>query len=74
MPDPQQAAAHGVRTSGVIAPQVTRPILEELARLIQDGALVAPVGQVFSFSDVADAHALSQTGHGRGRVILQVSG
>ncbi len=72
-PDPEKAAAHGVRTSGVRAPEVTRPVLEELAKLIESGSLAAQVGQVFSLSEAAQAHAASETGHGRGRIVLRVS-
>lgn len=73
MPDPGQAAAHGVRASGVVRPEVTRPILEEIAGLIEEGLLVPEVGRVFPFPDVAEAHAVSESGHGRGRIVLQVS-
>jgi NADPH:quinone reductase-like Zn-dependent oxidoreductase len=73
MPEPEKAAAHGIRTSGVQAPQVTRPILEELVKLINGGRLAPQVGEVFPLSSAADAHALAQTGHGRGRIVLRVS-
>ena len=72
-PDPEAAAQHGVRTSNVQAPAVTTPILEELARLVESGAVVAPVGTSFPLADAAEAHAASETGHGRGRIVLQVS-
>jgi NADPH:quinone reductase-like Zn-dependent oxidoreductase len=73
MPEPEKAAAHGVRTSGVQAPQVTRPVLEELVRLVESGALAPQVRQVFPLSEAAGAHAAAETGHGRGRIVLQVS-
>ncbi len=72
-PDPEAAAQHGVRTSNVQAPAVTTPILEELAQLVESGAVVAPVGTSFPLADAAEAHAASETGHGRGRIVLQVS-
>jgi NADPH:quinone reductase-like Zn-dependent oxidoreductase len=71
--DPEAAAAHGVRTSNVRPPDVTTPILEELARLVESGALVAPVGSSFPLANAAAAQAASETGHGRGRIVLQVS-
>jgi len=72
MPEPEKAAAHGVRTSGVQSPQDSRPVLQELATLIEAGSLVAQVGQVFPLSDAAAAHAVAETGHGRGRIVLRI--
>ncbi len=73
MPDPEKAEAHGVRTAGVQAPEVTSPILRELARLVETGDITPQVGQVFPLSEAAAAHAASETGHGRGRILLSVS-
>jgi NADPH:quinone reductase-like Zn-dependent oxidoreductase len=73
MPDAEKAASLGVRTSNVPPPAVTTPILEELGRLAASGALIPQVGSVFSLADAADAHATSETGHGRGRIVLQVA-
>ncbi len=72
-PDPETAARHGVRTSNAQPPAVTTPILEELARLVESGAVIAPVGPIFPLVSAAEAHAASETGHGRGRIVLQVS-
>ena len=71
--DPEAAEQRGVRTSNVQPPAVTTPILEELARLVELGALVAPVGTSFPVARAAEAHAASETGHGRGRIVLRVS-
>ncbi len=73
MADAEKAAALGVRTSGVRPPEVTAPILEELAQLASAGALVPQVGPVFALAEAAEAHATSETGHGRGRIVLQVA-
>jgi|SRR5438105_257043 len=73
VPDPEKAAAHGVRTSGVQPPEIIRPVLEELVRLIREGALVPQIRQVFPLYDAAKAHAAAETGHGCGRIVLQVS-
>jgi NADPH:quinone reductase-like Zn-dependent oxidoreductase len=48
-------------------------VLEELAKLIESGSLAAHVGQVFSLSEAAQAQAASETGHGRGRIVLRMS-
>jgi NADPH:quinone reductase-like Zn-dependent oxidoreductase len=73
MPDAETAAARGVRTSGTQAPEVTSPILRELAKLAESGDLDPQVGQTFALADAARAHELSETGHGRGRIVLHVS-
>jgi NADPH:quinone reductase-like Zn-dependent oxidoreductase len=74
MPDADAAAAHGVRTSGTNAPEVTSPILRELARLVESGDVEPLVGETFPLAEAAAAHALSETGHGRGRIVLRVPG
>jgi NADPH:quinone reductase-like Zn-dependent oxidoreductase len=73
MPDAEKAASLGVRTSNVPHPEVTAPILDELGRLAASGALIPQVGSVFSLADAAEAHAASETGHARGRIVLQVA-
>ena len=73
MPEPEKAAAHGVRTSGVQSPEMTRPVLEELAKLVESGSLTPQLEPVFPLADAAQAHAVAESGHGRGRIVLQVS-
>jgi NADPH:quinone reductase-like Zn-dependent oxidoreductase len=73
MPDPETAAARGVRTSGIRAPQATSRILEQLALLVESGDVKPQVGQVFALDQAAAAHAASETGHGRGRIVLRPS-
>jgi NADPH:quinone reductase-like Zn-dependent oxidoreductase len=72
-PDTDTAAARGVRTSGTQAPEVTSPILRQLAALVESGDLEPQVGETFALADVARAHVASETGHGRGRIVLHVS-
>jgi NADPH:quinone reductase-like Zn-dependent oxidoreductase len=73
MPDPDTAAARGVRTSGTQAPEVTSPILARLAALVESGDLDPQVGETFALADAARAHAASETGHGHGRIVLHVA-
>jgi NADPH:quinone reductase-like Zn-dependent oxidoreductase len=73
MPDADKAAAHGVRTAGVQAPEVTSPILRELAKLVESGDLDPQVGRVFPLAEAVAAHTASETGHGRGRIVLHAS-
>jgi NADPH:quinone reductase-like Zn-dependent oxidoreductase len=72
-PDSDRARANGVRTSGVQAPQPISRILRELAQLALSGDLKPQVGRTFPLSEAAAAHAASETGHGRGRIVLRVS-
>jgi len=72
MPDTARAAQHGVRVSGVRAPESTRPILDQLVAMVEAGRLTPTVGRVFPLAEAAAAQALSETGHGRGRIVLQV--
>jgi NADPH:quinone reductase-like Zn-dependent oxidoreductase len=46
--------------------------LKQVSKLIEAKQLKPVVGAVFSLADVRQAHELSQTGHGRGRIILQI--
>ncbi|MHB8490328.1 MAG: NADP-dependent oxidoreductase [Candidatus Dormibacteria bacterium] len=73
MPDIETAAARGVRTSGVAHPAETRPVLEQLVALVASGDVQPEIGQVFSLEEAAQAHAASETGHGRGRILLRVA-
>lgn len=73
MPQPELALQHGVRTSGVQAPPAIRSILDQLAALVVDGNLKPLVGERFPLAQVEAAHRASETGHGRGRIILEVA-
>jgi NADPH:quinone reductase-like Zn-dependent oxidoreductase len=73
MPDPKVAEQHGVRASGVQAPSALRPMLDQLAALVVDGKLTPLVGQRFPLAEVEAAQRASETGHGRGRMVIDVS-
>ena len=74
MPDADTATSRGVRTSGVSHPEETSPILESLAKLVTSGDLVPQIGRVFALEEAPEAHATSEIGHGRGRIVLKVAG
>src|SRR5215211_1466019 len=46
--------------------------LKQVSELIEAKQLRPVVGEVFPLADVRQAHELSQSGHGRGRIILQI--
>ncbi len=46
--------------------------LEALGALIDAGKVAVEVGQVFDLADAAEAHRASETGHGRGKIVVRV--
>jgi NADPH:quinone reductase-like Zn-dependent oxidoreductase len=53
-----------------------RPNAEDLTALgdlADDGKLTVPVAEVFALADAAKAFELSQTGHVRGKIAIEVS-
>ncbi len=73
MADADTAAGHAVRTEAVAHPPETRPILDELGKLVASGDLKPEIQRVFPLEQAAQAQAASETGHGRGRILLQVA-
>jgi NADPH:quinone reductase-like Zn-dependent oxidoreductase len=73
MPEPEKAAAYGARTAGVPLTLIPKSVLEGLARVIDSGSISPQVRHAFPLPEVADAHAAAEEGHGRGRIVLQVS-
>jgi NADPH:quinone reductase-like Zn-dependent oxidoreductase len=70
-PSPEEATAHGVRHASVVAEPNARQ-LAEIAELIDSGKLRPVVETVLPLLEAARAHKLSQTGHTRGKIVLQV--
>lgn len=48
--------------------------LAEIARLVEAGAIRPQVGRVVPFEQAPESHRLSETGHVRGKVVVQVRG
>ncbi len=72
-PVPEAAAQErGVRVARPTPPASLGALLRQIAELIEAGTLQPVVGRVFPFEQAAQAHALSETGHGRGRIVLHV--
>ena len=70
-PDPVVAARHGVECRMVaVRPDGAR--LEQLAPLFQSGALRVAIERELPLREAAAAHALSETRHVRGKIILRV--
>jgi NADPH:quinone reductase-like Zn-dependent oxidoreductase len=66
---PDAGQAEGVRATS--AGRAKAENLAQLSGLIESGKLKPLVGTVFPLAQASQAHALSETGHGRGRIILK---
>jgi NADPH:quinone reductase-like Zn-dependent oxidoreductase len=70
---PEAATSHGVRGEGVMVhPDAAQ--LTQIAALIDAGELIPAVSTILPLEEAARAHELSQTGHVRGKIVLQVGG
>lgn len=70
-PSEEQAAAHQCRSAYVFI-QPRADWLTEMAQLIDAGQIKPIVETVLPLSQAAEAHQLSETGHTRGKIVLQV--
>jgi len=70
-PDEAKARELGVRTARFSA-QVNSELLSMFAKLIDEGQIKTFVGETYLLSEAGKAHEISQSGHGRGRIILRV--
>ena len=70
-PSQEQADAHGVRQAYFFM-QPRLELLQELAKLVDSGRLRCVVETVLPLSEARDAHELSQAGHVRGKIVLEV--
>lgn len=70
-PNESQAQQQGVRAVMMtVQPKATQLI--EIANLIDQGLIQLPAQQIFPLQAVRQAHQLSQSGHTRGKLVLQV--
>ena len=69
---PEGAASHEVRGEGVMVhPDPAQ--LAQIAALIDAGKVKPFIYEVLPLAQAAKAHELSETGHVRGKIVLQVS-
>jgi NADPH:quinone reductase-like Zn-dependent oxidoreductase len=69
----QRATALGVRAARVGRRDSDAGLFREAAQLIEAGKVVPVVQRVFPLEQARDAQALSERGHGRGRIVLHVA-
>jgi NADPH:quinone reductase-like Zn-dependent oxidoreductase len=70
--DQNKAAAHRIHGKGILVRPVAEH-LEQIAALMQSGALKVEIAKVFPLRDVQAAHGLSESRHLRGKIVLQVN-
>ncbi len=71
-PSAEKAQSLGVKNAFVFIDPNAK-ILAEMAKLVDAGKLRPIVGSEFALRDIAKAHALSQTGHAVGKIVLYVA-
>jgi NADPH:quinone reductase-like Zn-dependent oxidoreductase len=68
---PEAGKAQGVRAmNGARTPSET---LSQISELLITNKIIPVVGRIFPLKEARQAHELSQKGHGRGRILLQIS-
>jgi len=73
-PDQAAASGRGIRVARVGPAADASGILQQVGNLIDSGLIRAFVGKVMPLAAAAEAHRLSETGHGRGHIVLKVDG
>ena len=68
--EPDAGKAEGIRAMS--AGRAKPENLDQITQLLQSKQLTPLVGTVFSLAEARQAHEQSQSGHGRGRIILKI--
>ena len=71
-PPPTTAATHGVR-SVYVAIHPSGAQLTQIARLIDEGRMKPIIHTVLPLNEARQAHAISETGHARGKIVLKIA-
>ena len=69
--DPEAGQARGIRVTSSRSADTGK--LREISQLLQSGQLRPVVGKIFPLEQARQAQELSETGHGRGRIVLRMS-
>lgn len=75
LPSQEKAREPGIRAvkNTAALPFPSSGLLQTIARLIDEGQVKATVMRTFPLREANLAHELSQTGHGRGRIVLHMA-
>ena len=71
-PDTQKAQKQGVRAE-IMSMEPSASLLEQIANLFDSGQIKTDIAQIFPLSQARQAQELSQKGHVRGKIVLQMS-
>jgi NADPH:quinone reductase-like Zn-dependent oxidoreductase len=71
-PSEAKASEYGVHAAR-FSSQVSTELLNTFAQLISRGQVKVHIASVVSLDEAGKAHELSQSGHGRGRIILHIA-
>lgn len=71
-PDFKKAQEQGIRAE-MVNMQISASLLKEIASLLDSGQVRTVITQTFSLSEARQAQELSQSGHIRGKIVLQIS-
>lgn len=71
-PDEEIARARGIKVESPGRAAEAGPILRQIGDLLETGQIKPVVGKVMPLAAASQAQALSETGHGRGHVVLHV--
>jgi NADPH:quinone reductase-like Zn-dependent oxidoreductase len=66
----EKAKSHGIRA--LVSGRGATVLLEDIAMLLANKSIHSEVGRVFPLAQAKDAQDQSQSGHGRGRILLKV--
>ncbi|MEH2083091.1 MAG: NADP-dependent oxidoreductase [Nostoc sp.] len=69
---PESDIPQGIKAVPVFANLRANSQLQQIAQLIDDGQIKASIEQVFELAEAAKAQEVSQHGHPRGKLVLQV--
>ncbi|EFH82537.1 NADP-dependent oxidoreductase [Ktedonobacter racemifer] len=74
-PSQEQAQELGIRATKNTAslPYPSTRLLGDIAQLIVEGQVRTVIARTFPLREAGRAHELSQTGHGRGRIVLHIA-
>jgi NADPH:quinone reductase-like Zn-dependent oxidoreductase len=70
---PDEAAQRGVRAE-MFSSDAGREELAQIAELVAAGEVRVEIAQRFPLDEVAQAHALSESGHTRGKIVIEIAG
>ncbi len=72
-PSQEKARELGIRALFFTGSRPSSERLQAIAQLISEGQLKVTLGRIFPLREASLAHALSQSGHGRGRIVLHIA-